>query len=141
MASSRGRRAAGRRRLLIQIPCAVNLRRTSATQNVSLSLSVLLVGADSNTQNRSLSRCVLLVGAGSRNFLGAQVLRTAPMTFFMPLGFNGGYMGIQDHGTDGDPGTRYAVFSVWDQGATGEVRSGGQREVWSSIWNMLDMLI
>jgi len=49
------------------------------------------------------------------------VLRTAPMTFFMPLGFNGGYMGIQDHGTEDTPGTRYAVFSVWDQGATGEV--------------------
>lgn len=49
------------------------------------------------------------------------MLRSAPMTFYVPLGFSGGYFGMQDHDASGDPGTRYAVFSVWDQGATAEV--------------------
>jgi len=51
------------------------------------------------------------------------VMRNAPMTFYMPLGFSGGYVGVQNHNTtkDGVPGTRYLVFSVWDQGSQAEV--------------------
>lgn len=54
-------------------------------------------------------------------FAELEVLRTAPMTFYVPLGFSGGYFGVQDHDSSGDAGTRFAVFSVWDQAATAEV--------------------
>jgi hypothetical protein len=50
-------------------------------------------------------------------FAEMSVLRTAPQTFYVALGFLGGYVGVQDHGE----GSRYLVFSVWDESTMAEV--------------------
>jgi len=50
------------------------------------------------------------------------IRHSAPHTYFMGLGFGGGYFGIQEHATRDE---RYAVFSIWDQGTTVEMADVG----------------
>ena len=51
------------------------------------------------------------------------VEQSAPMSFFMGIGFNGGYFGIQEHNSSAD---RYVLFSIWDGAEVVEVLDVGR---------------
>jgi len=50
------------------------------------------------------------------------VEESAPYTYFMANGFQGGYFGIQEHPN----GLKYALFSVWDAGSKVEIVDWGE---------------
>jgi hypothetical protein len=50
------------------------------------------------------------------------VEESAPYTYFMANGFQGGYFGIQEH----PGGLKYALFSVWDAGSKVEIVDWGE---------------
>lgn len=50
------------------------------------------------------------------------VEKSAPHTFFMANGFNGGYFGIQEHPDN----KKVALFSLWDAGSKVEIDSWGE---------------
>merc|ERR1719443_2261154 len=78
-------------------------------------------------RRQHLAGSAFLVGASRRS--GRLALQQhhgrgiCPMSFFMGLGFDGGYFGIQEHNSSAD---RYVLFSIWDGADVVEVIDVGR---------------
>ena len=86
----------------------------------ALSLGVLVAAPSGDEQARRQARSVHLLWRGAepapREVVGTVTVRESQTcSYFMAIGFDGGYMGVQEL----RGGRKVGIFSIWDPGSTG----------------------